>query len=295
MADAALGPVGHAARGGTATRFYGGDADAVAMETGWYKANAPDGPREVGQKQPNAFGLHDTGGNVYEWCLDWYGPYAAGPARDPLQSRSDLSDRPRRVLRGGSWLKDAPALRSAARYRNTPGSRNADNGFRVVASVEATAPPTAAAAGARGGRREVEAEGSGGSTAGGVGLLWLLGALCAGVSLLAGFVLLRRRRGGVRTRIAEDGFTLRVPGAQVGQRLHYRYRVAGRVKTGQITLTGDPGEGVFVYTGDRPSAVEFLSAAAATTLASSPRPVASPDSPARREPDEPFRGYPSAY
>ena len=284
-----------AARGGTATRFYGGDADGVAQEIGWLKANAPDGPREVGQKKPNALGLYDTAGNVYEWCLDWYGPYEAGPARDPRQGRSDLSDKPRRVLRGGSWLKGAPALRSAARYRNTPGSRNADNGFRVVASVEAKASPTAAAAGARDTRREVEAEHSSGSAAGGLAPLSLLGALCAGVSLLAGFVLLRRRRGGVRTRIAEDGFTLRVPGAQVGQRLHYRYGVGGRVKTGHITLTGDPSEGVFVYTGDRPAAVELLSVAAATTVASSERTLASPDPPARRDPDEPFRGYPSAY
>ena len=284
-----------AARGGTQTRFHGGDADGVAMETGWYRSNAPDGPREVGQKQPNAFGLHDTSGNVYEWCLDWYGPYAAGPARDPLQGRSDLSDKPRRVLRGGSWLKDARALRSAARYRNAPGSRNADNGFRVVASVEAKAPPPAAAKGAPARRRGVEAEGSGGPTGSGLVLLSLLGALCGGVSLLAVFLLLRRRRGRLRTRIAEDGFTLLVPGAQVGQRLHYRCRVGGRVKTGQITITGDPSEGVFVYTGDRPAAVELLSAAAATTVASSPRALASLDRPARPEPEEPFRGYPSAY
>ncbi len=282
-----------AARGGTATRFYGGDADAVATEIGWFKANAPDGPREVGQKKPNAFGIYDTAGNVHEWCLDWYGPYEAGPARDPLEVRSSLSDKPRRVLRGGSWLKDASALRSAARYRNTPGSRNADNGFRVVASLEAQAP--AAAAGTRGRKRKAEAEDSGGSVLGGLALLSLPGALCVGASVLTVFVLLRRRRGGVRTRIAEDGFTLRVPGAQVGQRLHYRCRVGGRVKTGHITITGDPSDGVFVYTGDRPAAVELLSAAAATTTTSSPRALASPSPPARPEPDEPFRGYPSAY
>jgi formylglycine-generating enzyme required for sulfatase activity len=284
----------HAARGGTATRYYGGGADAAAAEIGWFKGNAPDGPREVGRKKPNAFGLYDTAGNAYEWCLDWYGPYEAGPAKDPLETRSNLSDKPRRVLRGGSWLKDARALRSAARYRNTPGSRNADNGFRVVASVDTHAAPAAAAAGSR---PPVEAERPGDGTAS-AGLLTLAvlslpAALCLGVSAFVLYVLLRRRRNTVRTRIAPDGFTLRVPGARVGERLHYRYRAGGVERTGQITVTGDPDEGVFVYTGERPSTVEFLSAAAAGETASSA--LRATQRPAKRERDEPFRGYPPAY
>jgi formylglycine-generating enzyme required for sulfatase activity len=288
----------YAARAGSPSRYPLGDRDAVVPEIGWFKENAREGAREVGQKRANAFGLHDTAGNVYEWCLDWYGPYPAGPVRDPLETRSNLSDKPRRVLRGGSFLKDAAALRSAARYRNTPGSRNADNGFRVVASAAASgaAARPAPAARAAGGSA---AESEDGSAWAGLAVLGAMGLACVAMTGLVVAFLLRRRRGGVKTRIAPDGFTLFVPGAQAGQRLRYRYRAGGQTKIGETTITGDPAEGVFVYTGERPSAVDLLAAGAAAApppppRRGEPRGVVSPTH-RRPDEDEPFRGYPSAY
>ena len=112
----------YACRAGGTTAFPDGGSGRAARLTG---------TQPVGQAL-NAWGLGDMTGHVWQWCEDWYAPYSGGSPTDPLQTQSHLSDKPRRVLRGGSWLRDATALRSAARYRNDAASRNADNGFRVM-------------------------------------------------------------------------------------------------------------------------------------------------------------------
>ena len=84
----------YACRAGT-TGPYAGDLDSM----GWYDGNSGRRTHLVGQKKPNAWGLYDMHGNVWEWCSDWYGEDTSGSITDP----EGPSSGPSRVLRGGSW------------------------------------------------------------------------------------------------------------------------------------------------------------------------------------------------
>jgi formylglycine-generating enzyme required for sulfatase activity len=85
----------------------------------------------VGQKQPNAWGLHDTHGNVWEWCADWIASYD-GDATDPAGPETGQA----RVIRGGSWRSNARTCRSAQRESIDPESSNFVIGFRPVRSID---------------------------------------------------------------------------------------------------------------------------------------------------------------
>jgi formylglycine-generating enzyme required for sulfatase activity len=147
----------YACRAGTTTPFYFGET--ITGELANYNASntyadEPEGEYRgqttpVGQFPPNAFGLYDMHGNVWEWCLDpWHDSYQ-GKTRtdsevwDKEQSAEQylldknnviqlLSDKRMRVLRGGSWFLNPWLCRSANRFRNFPAKRLVNYGFRVV-------------------------------------------------------------------------------------------------------------------------------------------------------------------
>ena len=113
----------YACRAGTATTYYWGDAMDGAYA--WYYNNSGSTTHPVGTKKPNAWGLYDMSGNVWEWCRDWYGALAYGT--DPKGSASGSY----RVLRGGSWYGSSDGCTSSYRIYCDPSYRDNDGGFRL--------------------------------------------------------------------------------------------------------------------------------------------------------------------
>ena len=120
----------YACRAGSTTRFpWGHDPEYSQLgQYAWYRDNSGDKTHPVGQKQPNAWGLSDMHGNVYEWCSDWFGDYSSASQTDPTGPSSGDC----RILRGGDWYLDPQFCRSANRSGSTPTGAYNFLGFRLV-------------------------------------------------------------------------------------------------------------------------------------------------------------------
>jgi formylglycine-generating enzyme required for sulfatase activity len=121
----------YACRAGSMTRFsYGEDKSATQLsEYAWFNRNSDSMTHPIATKQPNRWGLFDMHGNVWEWCIDrWEDSLPGGTITNSVRVATGRL----RVARGGSWLYDAKASRSANRDDYSPWDRCSDIGFRVV-------------------------------------------------------------------------------------------------------------------------------------------------------------------
>ena len=128
----------YACRAGTQTRWSFGNDEKVLGDYAWCYKNANDNgeafAHQVGLKKPNAFGLYDMHGNVWEWCHDYYAEdyYKQSPEQDPTGPITGSF----RVFRGGSWYDNSRLSRSAFRSRYVAVFRNYDFGFRLVRELD---------------------------------------------------------------------------------------------------------------------------------------------------------------
>jgi formylglycine-generating enzyme required for sulfatase activity len=120
----------YACRAGETGTFCFGDDEARLGEYAWYSANSGGETQPVGLKEPNAWGLHDMHGNVWEWCQDWWDDYVAGAATDPQGPPAGFMGA--RVFRGGCWRGGADFAASAHRGGRGAGYKAGILGLRLV-------------------------------------------------------------------------------------------------------------------------------------------------------------------
>ena len=125
----------YACRAGRSGRWCFGDDQSMLKQYAWYCDNANGTTHPVGTRKPNAWGLYDMHGNVWEWYSDWWRDYASAEVSDPTGPAAG-SDR---VGRGGGWSSDAGGCRSAYRDGDVPDGRSFILGFRLAfSSVDAS-------------------------------------------------------------------------------------------------------------------------------------------------------------